>query len=165
LHAGIAHPTRRICPPGRQPRIITFDDQNQQMKEVQINEELRLSCIKATSFPQGIVPAFTNLEQKIGGASGRAFYGLSRGNKNGIDYWAAVLSKHGEKLPAGLEEIVIAPGTYLTAQLSNWRGNEVIIGQTFQKMLDEPRLDPDGYCIEKYLDDDDVICMVRIIPV
>jgi predicted transcriptional regulator YdeE len=134
------------------------------MEETQIKEELRLFCIKAKSFPQGITLAFRELEQKLGGANGRSLYGLSRGDKNGIVYWAAALSRTGEELPPGLEDIVIPPGTYLSKQLSNWRRNEAIIAQTFQKMLDNPRIDPDGYCIEKYLNNDEVVCMVKIIP-
>jgi predicted transcriptional regulator YdeE len=132
------------------------------MKEIQLKDDLTLICSKAKEFPGGVVPAYQFLEQKVG--TQRQFYGLSRGDKTGISYWACVLANNGEMLPAGCERITVNSGTYISEQISNWRGREAIIGEAFQRMLGDSRIDRAGYCVEKYLDNDDVICMVRIIP-
>ncbi len=36
------------------------------------------------------------------------------------------------------------------------------IGNTFQQMIARPDIDPEGYCVEWYLSDKDVQCMVRL---
>ncbi|MCY7327346.1 MAG: hypothetical protein LH618_02215 [Saprospiraceae bacterium] len=34
-----------------------------------------------------------------------------------------------------------------------------MVGQTFKKLLDDPRIDPQGYCLEFYLNERDMRCM------
>jgi predicted transcriptional regulator YdeE len=132
------------------------------MKEIQLDNDTKLICEKANDFPAGVVPAFQSLEKKVG--TKRQFYGLSQGDKNGIVYWAGVSAKDKEVVPAGCEIIVIKSGTYISEQVSNWRGREIILGETFQRMYNHPNADPNGYCVENYLENGDVLCMVRIIP-
>jgi hypothetical protein len=36
------------------------------------------------------------------------------------------------------------------------------IGNTFQELLETPGIDPNGYCVEWYINDKDVICMIRL---
>jgi hypothetical protein len=130
-----------------------------------IEKDLRLIAVKAKEFPDGVVPAFKDLENRLeGGPKGRKFYGISRGDggKN-IVYWACALAKDREVIPSGCEELTAKAGVYNAEQISNWRGREEILGQTFQKMIADPGIDPQGYCVEEYLDNGDVICMVRIL--
>lgn len=135
------------------------------MKELHLKEDISVIAVKAKSFPAGIVPAFTDLEQKVGGYRGRSVYGLSQGDgKRDIVYWACVQGIAGEKLPPDCEWLNVKAGTYISEQLSNWRGREKIMSETFRKMFSSPKVDPNGYCVEKYLDNGDVLCMVRIIP-
>jgi predicted transcriptional regulator YdeE len=135
------------------------------MKELQLNSDITLVALKAKSFPAGVGTAFNELEQKVGGDKGRAWYGLSQADgKRDIAYWACVQSKPVEKLPAGCESLTVRAGTYISEQLSDWRGREKIVSETFRKIISSPKVDPNGYCVEKYLDNGDVLCMVRIIP-
>ena len=52
-------------------------------------------------------------------------------------------------------------GKYIGKDLSNWRGNEQAIGQTFSEILANYDIDPTGACIEVYTGED-VRCMVRL---
>lgn len=36
------------------------------------------------------------------------------------------------------------------------------IGNAFEKLLSQPGLDPEGYCVEWYFNDKDIRCMVRL---
>jgi len=36
------------------------------------------------------------------------------------------------------------------------------IGETFQKIIADPRIDPQGVCVEWYFNNKDVRCMVRM---
>jgi hypothetical protein len=37
------------------------------------------------------------------------------------------------------------------------------IGRTFDKLLKHPRIDPQGYCVEEYVNNTDVRCLVKIL--
>ena len=56
----------------------------------------------------------------------------------------------------------IKKGKYLSRLIHNFRDDIPAIGRTFQQLLDDPRIDPDGYCLEWYLGENDVRCMVRL---
>lgn len=38
------------------------------------------------------------------------------------------------------------------------------IDKSFKTLLTDPRIDPEGYCVEWYLNAKDVQCMVRLNP-
>lgn len=134
------------------------------MKEAELKEDIRLMLVKAKSFPAGVVPAYQEIERAIGNPKGRAFYGISRGDKGGgVLYWAGVRPIDDEENRLGLEKFTVKKGTYITETVTNWRGREHVIGEVFQRLLTDPRLDPNGYCVEEYQDNDDVVCMVKIL--
>lgn len=130
------------------------------MQEIKIDRDIRLWCVTAISFPMGIGEAFRLLEQKLG-KHGRMFYGVSRPERNTIIYKAAAEAKEDEQ-GVDCEEFVVKQGTYLSMYIKDWRQDESSIGKTFQSILQDTRLDPEGACIEQYLNDKDVICMVRL---
>jgi hypothetical protein len=62
----------------------------------------------------------------------------------------------------GFDVFFIKKGTYLSVLIPNFRSDPARIGQTFQTMIQDPRIDPHGYCLEWYLNDLDVRCMVLL---
>ena len=133
------------------------------MKEIELKEDIKLLLVKAKSFPDGVVPAYQDLERAIGNPNGRHFFGISRGeNGGGIIYWAGVLPINGEEDRLGLEKFTVKKGSYVAEKLTDWRGREHVIGEAFQKLLTDPRLDPQGYCVEDHHSNGDVTCMVKI---
>jgi hypothetical protein len=67
----------------------------------------------------------------------------------------------GEKL--GCETLIIPNGDYLSITISDFRKDIMSIGRAFQKLLKEPNLDPQGYCVEWYSSNkDEVKCMIRL---
>lgn len=137
------------------------------MEIINLDKDIRLICKQASSFPEGIGAAFKELEQLVGMADERMFYGLSRpeGGK-GIVYKAAVEELYeGEAAKLQAESYVVKKGNYISERILNWRSDETSIGKVFQQLLHDSRIDfNDGICLEQYLNDKDVVCMVRLDP-
>jgi predicted transcriptional regulator YdeE len=95
----------------------------------------------------------------------RTLYGISRPESaNGpIVYRAAaeVLEKDDPK-KVNLETMIIKKGKYRCLTVNNYSKDPAIISRSFDDILKQPGLDPNGYCIEWYLTEKDVLCMVRL---
>jgi hypothetical protein len=132
--------------------------------EIQILEnDVRLLCHQARSFPAGVLGAFKFIEQANPDFCRRTFYGLSRGNRNGgIDYWAAVEQlENKESELGGLEPKVLRRGRYASVTVKEFRRNLTAIAGAFEMLLTNPDMDPATYCVELY-HNDTVTCMVRL---
>lgn len=130
-----------------------------------IDKDIPILYVTATSFPDGIPEAYEKLHVHVPFSPNRKFYGLSRPEKaNGIVYKAAAEAKAPDEAGKfGLDTMVIPKGTYISETVHNFREDMQLIGKTFEKLLKQPNLDRQGYCIEWYLPDDkDVICMIRL---
>jgi predicted transcriptional regulator YdeE len=126
-----------------------------------IPEDIHVLCVTASSFPAGIMDAFQKLHQMVPGK--RTTYGLSWPGPTGeIIYKAAVDELPGDSAIEGLEHFVIHSGTYLCVTIHNFMQDLPAIGNTFSMLIQQPGLDPNGYCLEWYLSDKDVMCMVKL---
>ena len=127
--------------------------------------DVQLYCVTAKEFPDCIQEAFDKLKQLLPATGNRTFYGISRPDKNGkIIYKAAVATSFawdGEQY--GCEPFTIPKGKYLAETITDWHKNVPAIGQTFNELLADPRLDTNMPCIEKYKGDKDVVCMVKLV--
>ena len=132
------------------------------MKALHIEKDLEVLCFEASSFPEGIKPAFEKLREALDVGDTRTYIGISKPDKYGImHYKAAVLIlETDEKKNNGLELFTIQKGIYLTETIKDWEVNEKEITKTFQQLLLHPYLDPQSYCIEWY-DGKDLCCMVK----
>lgn len=127
-----------------------------------IQQDIRLMYIRASSFPEGIMDAFNQLKNGLPGADERIYYGISYPEHGTIVYKAATEElQAGEAQQYGLEVYTAQAGNYISQLLTHWRQDETMIGETFQQMIKQPGIDPNGACIEKYTGDD-VLCLVRL---
>ena len=133
------------------------------MEIYNLQDDIKVFCATAKSFPEGVQEAFIKLETMLS-KEGRTFYGISYKNRLGeIVYKAAVSENYeGESEKYGFETFTIRKGEYLTEKIINWMTNMHAFGETFQKLLSDPRLDTTGYCLEWYKSDEEVDCMVKI---
>ena len=134
------------------------------MEEIIIDQPIRVFYIEARSFPQGILEAHQSLHSLLSGVAGRKFYGISCKNKSGeIIYKAATEEQTpGEAEKYGCDIFTIKKGLYLSKTLYNWSSQEGLISTTFQELLTDDRLDPNGYCLEIYPNDKDIQCLVKL---
>jgi hypothetical protein len=133
------------------------------MEKYKLEKEVRIICVKAKSFPDCIKEAFETLEKTLPEASSRTYYGISQMEQGcGIVYKAGATENfEGEAGRYGFESFLLPKAEYLAITINNWRRKEQLIGETFGKLLADPRMDTNFPCVEWYKDDD-VTCMVKI---
>ncbi len=131
----------------------------------QITFDLDIPVISLDAdFPNGVMAAHMRLHDTLADSEARQYYGLSWSDgKGGLLYKAAASERSpGEAAEYGFDTFVIKKGVYISETLKNFMDDIPLIGETFQKMLDDPRIDPQGYCLEYYLGEKDMRCMVLL---
>ncbi|WP_221391773.1 hypothetical protein [Dyadobacter sp. NIV53] len=133
------------------------------MEQFEIKKEVRLICQQAESFPDGIMDAFSKLQASLPNCADRTWYGLSKPDHGDIIYKAAVTELSDTEAEVnGFESFIVTSGTYLTKIVTDWRQDTEVIGTAFNELLKDPQLDPSSYCVEWYLPDDKLMCMVKL---
>lgn len=130
------------------------------MQTIELENDILLYCVKASSFPQGIMPAFGELQRLA--PSPRRHFGISHGSANGIVYYAGTDEATEELIKTGIP-FTVKKGTYRAVDIPDFMRDPMQVGKTFQQLTALPELDPEGCCVEVYLNDTDVRCMVRVI--
>lgn len=134
------------------------------METISIEKDIKVFYVSAKSFPDGIMEAHRNLHSIVPFSNDRKYFGLSRPeNNSGIVYRAATEEiQEGEAEKYNCESLIIKKGNYISKVISNYRENFQNIGVAFHQLLANPDIDPQGYCVEWYLNENDVNCMVRL---
>jgi hypothetical protein len=134
------------------------------METITLDHDIRVLYINAETFPAGVLAAHEQLHARIPPTSERRYFGLSRPEGNGnIIYKAAVESLHeNENQTFQLDSMIIKKGRYTSIDVEDFMKQPERIGIAFQQLLEHPKLDPQGYCVECYLNDNDVRCMIRL---
>jgi predicted transcriptional regulator YdeE len=133
------------------------------MEKITLKKDIDVVYITASSFPEGVLAAHQKLHSLVPFTNTRGYYGISHGNtEGGITYKAAAEVLKGEKGKYNLEKFIIKKGNYLCEDLKNFTKDPSMITTTFQKLLTDPNLDPNGYCLEIYEGENDVKCMVKL---
>ncbi len=134
------------------------------MESIFLEQDVKVFYVAATSFPDGIQEAYQKLHSLIGSPAGRRFFGISYPETpSKIIYKAAVEERYsGEGEQLGCESFVIKKGHYISIYIKYFMKDIPKIGQSFQELLTDHRIDPNGRCVEEYINDKDVRCMVRL---
>lgn len=129
-----------------------------------LNEDIKVMCITAESFPNGVLAAHQKLHALFPLDKQRRYFGISRPNeKREIIYKAAVEEiGTGEAEKFGIETFTIKKGTFISELVPDFMIDISQIGKTFEKLLQQPNIDPDGYCLEMYINETDVRLMVGL---
>lgn len=133
------------------------------METITIDKDIKIMYVQATSFPEGVKAAHEKLHSLFPFSNERRYFGISRPENGIIVYKAAVEEiKDGEAGKFGLPAMVIKKGNYISIVIHDFMKDIPAIGRTFQQLLADPEIDPDGYCVEWYFNLQDVQCMVRL---
>ncbi|MFI5148224.1 MAG: transcriptional regulator [Bacteroidia bacterium] len=134
------------------------------MENYILDRDIILIYVQAASFPNGVMAAHQQLRDTVQQTAGRRFFGLSRPEGNsGISYKAAteeLLKGEGARL--GFETLIIPKGNYKAIELKDFMKDIPSIGKAFAELLVLPDKDPNGYCVEEYVGENDVRCMIRL---
>jgi hypothetical protein len=135
------------------------------MEKFELNEDIKVLCAQASSFPAGIQTAFQELEKKLPDLAQRQVFGISYGDgKGNIIYKAAASMLQDDEASQGFEPFTIKKGIYISELIQDFMKNIPQIGITFQRMLKHPALDTGSYCLEWYKGKD-VLCLVKLDPI
>jgi len=134
------------------------------MEKFTLEDDIKVFCETAKSFPDGIIKAHQELESILTCSKQRRYFGISSRNAKGIITYDAAAEEiyQGEAEELGCEKFVIESGQYISLLIENYASDIPAIGKAFQQLTDYPDTDPQGYCIEWYLNETDVLCMVRL---
>ncbi len=135
------------------------------MEKINLEQDIKVFYITATSFPQGIGEATQKLHSLFPFSKERKIFGLSRPENNeGIIYRAAAQEMfEGEAEKLNCETLTIPKGKYIAILVNDFRTDVMSIDRAFQQLLKQPNLDPQGYCVEQYATDKEAVtCMIRL---
>lgn len=133
------------------------------MDHFSLKDDINVFCIKAKSFPEGILQAFGDIEKFVPDLTGRTLYGISSPVNGVIVYKAAITELFpGEGKKFNCESFVIPKGDYSVQTLHDPAGNPAVFRETFRNLLSTPLLDKTCPCIEWYKSPNEVMCMVKI---
>lgn len=134
------------------------------METTTLQNDLLVHCITATSFPEGVKQAHEHLHGLVPFDENRKYFGLSWPAEDGrIIYKAAAAELHpGEFSTHHLETKIISKGDYLLIDVHDFMKDIPAIGNAFQQLIHDSRIDPQGFCIEWYMRTDLCRCMVKM---
>jgi len=129
-----------------------------------IAEDIKVICVTANHFPEDAERAHIQLHGLLPEKERRRFFGISWPNEQGqIIYKAAADEiEQGEAQKYGLETFTIKKGAYNSFFIKNFMENIDSIKDAFHVLLQQDDVDPKGYCLEWYIGDNDVRCMVPL---
>ena len=125
--------------------------------------DITVFYVKASSFPAGITEAHEKIHALAPFPANRKFYGISRPENGSIQYKAAAEElSSGEAEKLNCDTLILKKGKYICLTVHDYTKDIQSIGRAFQQLLDQPDLDPQGYCVELYLNDKDMQCIIRL---
>lgn len=135
------------------------------METLTFDKDITVFYITATSFPAGVKAAHEKLHSLIPFSTSRKYFGLSRpeNSDSKIIYRAAAEElEPGEAKQLNLDTIVLKKGRYSVITIHDYMKDIPAIGNAFQELISLPGIDPQGYCVEWYITDKEVKCMIRM---
>jgi len=134
------------------------------MEEFILTEDIKVFCETANSFPDGILAAHRELRTIVPFNTDRRYFGISRPNEKGVVVYKAATEEiyQGEAEEVGCETFLIESGKYISILIRNYLTDLHRISKAFEKLTAHPKIDPEGYCIEMYVNEKEVRCMVRL---
>lgn len=113
------------------------------------------------TFPNGIKEAFGNLMKTLG--NNRAYYGISWMDEDDkvIYYAMAQEAFPGEGRQHNYDILPIEKGEYRGEAIQNWMSKTDSIKDVFHNLMGNIKADKNHPCIEWYMSDDEMVCMVK----
>ena len=135
------------------------------MEEIQVEKDIPVVMVKADSFPDGVMEAHRKLHSLVPYSASRRYFGISWPDRNGnIQYYAGVETLNSEDAHiSGTEPFTIHQGSFASLTIADYMKDLQGIGNAFKTLLQLENLDPKGYCLEWYVSDKEVWCMVPLV--
>lgn len=134
------------------------------MDSFNLSEDIKVICIAAPNFPNDVEQAHLHLLNLLPNKKQRRSFGISCVDEQGITIYKAGAEEltDGESEKLGLETFLIRKGNYNTFYIKDYMKFPGSIGDAFLILLAQQEVDPLGYCLEWYIGEHDVKCMVPV---
>lgn len=129
-----------------------------------LTRDIKVFYVTASAFPDGVLDAHAALHQRVPFSADRHYFGISRPENGPVVYRAGTEeTEPGEAEKYHCDSLLLKKGTYITLTVHDFRKDPGSIEAAFQQLLAEPGLDPEGYCVEWYENDQETVrCMIRL---
>jgi len=132
------------------------------MKILKFNYNFKAFYIDVKSFPDEIGSTFQELFKYFPNDDGRKIMGISKYENGKFSYKVAAEILHNDELSIHkLPILEIENGSYVYIEIKNFISNIDLISEAFTNLISNTNIDPNGYCIELYKDND-VLCLVKL---
>jgi hypothetical protein len=134
------------------------------METYTLTNDIEVFYVKAKSFPEGIGEAHERMHALLPSLVGRKLFGISHPDQSGqIIYMAGVEAHYkNEGKEFGCDTFVIKRGAYTSEIVKNYNTQLARIAKIFETMIAEPAIDGEGACVEEYISENELRCMVRL---
>ena len=133
------------------------------METTVLEKDINVLFVEAKSFPEGIMEAHQKLHGLVPFDRERKYFGISRPEDGTIVYKAGMEEAFpGEASKLNCQTVILKKGRYVSRVVRNYPEEPQQIGETFNELLTHDNLDPQGYCVEWYQNEQDVKCMIRL---
>jgi len=135
------------------------------METIVLDKEIHVMYVTATSFPAGVMDAHNKLRTMVPSSPGRRYFGISRPENNGGIVYRAGAEElaPNEGASYNCETLVLKKGKYYCITIHDFMKHLASVGAAFREIIARPEIDPEGYCVEWYLNDNETVkCMVRL---
>ncbi|GAA4088356.1 transcriptional regulator [Mucilaginibacter panaciglaebae] len=133
------------------------------MENIKFDQDITVMYIAASSFPNGVLAAHQKLHALFTYSANRRYFGISRLENGEIQYKAAAEElERGEAEKLGLPTLILKKGDYHAITIHDYMKDIPSIQKTFDTLIAQPDIDPEGYCVEEYITQNEMLCMIRI---
>ncbi len=130
-----------------------------------LSAPISLLTFPAPSFPAGIRTAFDTMQRQLPAQPPRQVFGISQFQPdNTVKYFAGAEQVEGDQERAGdIPRMTLEPGDYLSLEVRDFQTNPHNIQAAFSRLLHQPGVDKDSYCVEWYDMPRNVVnCLVKL---
>ncbi|MBI3519007.1 MAG: transcriptional regulator [Bacteroidetes bacterium] len=134
------------------------------MEYLNLEKDITVFYVTASSYPEGVLAAHQQMHGYVTYNEKRNYFGISAPDKTGTIIYksAAAELEKGEFSKHHLEQFVIKKGTYIFIDIIDFMKDIPAIGKAFEILLSNSNIDSQGCCVEWYLSQSSVRCMVRL---
>lgn len=128
-----------------------------------IASPILLWIFPAENFGEGIAQSFVQLANNLGHqGEKRDCYGIVTKEEEAMVYYAGMSPLPADNdRPNTLKTYEILAGSYAMIRISDWNQNLLHIGPTFDQILKSGLVNPSSPCIEYYISENELYCMVQ----
>lgn len=132
------------------------------MDSFTFQEDTPVFCVTALNGRQGAADAMATLKSLLPDDSRRHVYGLYWPGKDGGTYKAAMSKLEGDSFIESGEVFTIKNGPYNSFYITDYRSQPGSVDRAFEILRGQHEVDPEGYCLEWYVNEHDVKCLVPL---